>query len=145
MPEHCAALQPSSQYHFCECKGQASEGCHFKCWFQLALFNCCFCCFCCCRLDSSIFSHFKQAISKPQTRRAPFRGRKLSRTHSTRKYAYVEEGRGTALEGWQPWGLYLGTRYHVWLCSSLKRERLGLDRSIGKSQDELLLRRKYES
>ena len=27
-----------------------------------------------------------------------------------------------ALEGWQPWGFYLGTRYHLWLCSSLDRE-----------------------
>ncbi|CAK8996144.1 unnamed protein product [Durusdinium trenchii] len=37
------------------------------------------------------------------------------------KYAYVRDGQ-TALEGWQPWGFYLGSRYHVWLCSSLEKE-----------------------
>lgn len=38
------------------------------------------------------------------------------------KYAYVQANGPTVLEAWQPWGIYFGQRYHVWMCSSLKRE-----------------------
>lgn len=38
------------------------------------------------------------------------------------KYAYVQANGPTVLEAWQPWGIYFGQRYHVWTCSSLRRE-----------------------
>lgn len=38
------------------------------------------------------------------------------------KYAYVQSSGPTVLEAWQPWGFYFGQRYHVWTCSSLRRE-----------------------
>ncbi|CAJ1383138.1 unnamed protein product [Effrenium voratum] len=41
---------------------------------------------------------------------------------NVQKYAYVVDGEGALLEGWRPWGVYLGSRYHLWLCSSLVRE-----------------------